>query len=136
MNRNSIIALWLGLMFMAGVSFAGSTLSVRLVEASHAGQGMDTGLGDVSQLLRDNLPFKSFQLLASRSLSLPADGVASLSRGLVARCSGDQRNLSVTVESGGRKVMQSTVELRDGTPLIMGGFSSGKGKLILILLAK
>jgi hypothetical protein len=136
MKRHFIIALCLGLILTAGVSLGGSTLSVRQVEASHAGQGMDTGLGDVSQLLRDNLPFKSFQLLASRSMSLPADGVASLSRGMVVRCSGDQRNMKVTIESGGRKVMQSTVELRDGIPLIMGGFPSGKGKMILILLAK
>jgi hypothetical protein len=136
MRRNLTWVLIIGLILTAGVSLAGSTLSIRLVEASHAGQGMGNGLGDVSKLLRENLPFKSFQLLASRSMSLPADGVASLSAGFVARCSGNQGSLNVVIESGGRKVLQSTVELRDGSPLILGGFSSGKGKLIVILLVK
>lgn len=127
----------MGLLLAAEVSLAGSTLSIRLVEASNVGQGMGAGLGDVSRLLQENLPFRSFQVLASRSMTLPANGVASLSGGLVARCSGDQGSLSVVIESGGRKVLQSTVELRDGSPLILGGFSSGgRGKLIVILLAK
>jgi len=128
--------LFLGLMLMAEGVLAGSTLSVRLVEASNAGQGMGNGLGDVSPLLLNNLPYKTFQLLASRSMALPANSVASLNSGIVARCSGGQDNLSVVLERGGKKIMQTTVELRDGTPLIIGGLSAGQSKLIVILLAK
>lgn len=124
------------LMFSAAGAYAGSTLSVRLVEASHAGQGMGAGLGDVSHLLLNNLPYKSFQLLASRSMPLPATGVASLSAGIVARCTGEQDGLNVILERGGKKVMQTTVELRDGTPFIIGGITSRQGKLIVVLLAK
>lgn len=136
MRRNLSWLVVVCLLLGAGVSRAGSVLSIRLVEASQKGQGMGTGLGDVSRLLQENLPFKSFQLLASRSMALPAGGVASLSGGMVARCSGEQGSMTVVIENGGRKVMQSTVELRDGSPLILGGFPSGKGKLIIILLAK
>lgn len=136
MKRNLTWILMIGLVLAAGNALAGSTLGIRLVEASNSGQGMGAGLGDVSRLLQENLPFKSFQLLASRSMSLPANGTASLSAGFVARCSGSQKSLNVVIENGGRKVLQSTVELRDGSPLILGGFSSGKGKLIVILLAK
>jgi hypothetical protein len=136
MTFNLKIILFLALMWTAGNGVAGSLLSVRLVEASHAGQGMGVGLGDVANLLQNNLPYKSFQLLASRSMSLPANGVASLNSGIVARCSGGQDNLSVVLERGGKKIMQTTVELRDGTPLIIGGISSAQGKLIIVLLAK
>jgi hypothetical protein len=94
MKRNLTWILMIGLILMAGSTLAGSTLSIRLVEASNSGQGMGSGLGDVSRLLQENLPFKSFQLLASRSMSLPANGTASLSAGFVARCSGKQDSLS------------------------------------------
>ena len=124
------------MMLGTGAAFAGSTLSIRLVEAGNAGQGMGAGLGDVAHLLQNNLPYKTFQLQASRSMSLPASSVASLSSGIVARCSGGQDNLNVVLERGGKRIMQTTVELRDGIPLIIGGISSGQGKLIVVLLAK
>ena len=135
MRQYLIAALMLGVMMMAGESLAGSTLTVRLVAASNVGQGMGVGLGDVSSLLRDNLPFKTFQLLASRSMSLPADGPASLSGGIVVYCSGSQRDLNVVIEKGGSKVLQSTTELRDGIPLLLV-LPASKGKRIVILLAK
>jgi hypothetical protein len=136
MSNNLKTILLLVLLSTSNWAFAGSMLSVRLVEANNAGQGMGTGLGDVAHLLQNNLPYKTFQLLASRSMSLPANSAASLSSGIVARCSGGQENLNVVLERGGRKIMQTTVELRDGTPLIIGGISSGQGKLIVVLLAK
>jgi len=136
MKVNLKTVLLLVLMLAAGEVLAGSILTVRLVEASNAGQGMASGLGDVANLLQGNLPYKTFQLLASRSMALPASSVASLNYGIVARCSGGQENMSVVLERGGKKIMQTSVELRDGTPLIIGGISSGQGKLIVILLAK
>ncbi len=136
MKVNLKIILFLGFMLTTGGAFAGSVLTVRLVEASNAGQGMGTGLGDVANLLQNNLPYKTFQLLASRSMSLPATSAASLSSGIVARCSGGQENLSVVLERGGKRIMQTTVELRDGVPLIIGGISAGQGKMIVVLLAK
>jgi len=136
MNINLKIILFLSMMLGTGAAFAGSTLSIRLVEAGNAGQGMGAGLGDVAHLLQNNLPYKTFQLQASRSMSLPASSVASLSSGIVARCSGGQDNLNVVLERGGKRIMQTTVELRDGIPLIIGGISSGQGKLIVVLLAK
>jgi len=136
MKINLKTILILGFMLTAGGSFAGSILSVRLVEASHAGQGMGTGLGDVANLLQNNLPYTTFQLLSSRSMSLPASSMASLSLGIVARCSGGQENMNVILERGGKKIMQTTVELRDGIPLIIGGISTGQGKMIVVLLAK
>lgn len=132
-NLKTILFLWV--LLTAGAAFAGSTLSVRLVEASNAGQGMGVGLGDVSSLLLNNLPYKTFRLLTSRAMNLPANSAAALDLGIVVRCSGGQDNMKVVLERGDKKIM-TTVELRDGTPLIIGGLSSGQGKLIVILLAK
>ena len=123
-------------MLAATSTFAGSTLSVRLVEASNSGGGMGTGLNDVSHLLQSNLPYRSFQLLGARSMTLPADSSAAMGRSVTVKCSGAQDGVSVTVDIAGRTALQSTVSLRDNTPLVLGGFSSGKGKLIVILLAK
>ena len=124
------------LMMTAGAVLAGPTLTIRLVDANNSGQGAGGGLGDVAQLLRENLPFNSFRLLASQSMPLPANGSVSLAQGVQARCSGDQRNLSVVIERGRKTQIQSTVELRNGIPLILGGLPSDTGKLIVILLAR
>jgi hypothetical protein len=124
------------LMMFAAPVFAGPTLTIRLVDASNSGKGAGGGLGDVAQLLKDNLPFNSFRLLANQSMPLPADGTVSLAAGIQARCSGDQRNLRVVIERGRKAQIQSTVELRNGVPLILGGLPSDTGKLIVILLVR
>jgi hypothetical protein len=131
-----VFAWFCALMVSAGAVLAGPTLTIRLVDASNSGQGAGGGLEDVAQLLKENLPFNSFRLVANRSMPLPANGTVSLAEGIQARCSGDQRNLSVAIERGGKAQIQSTVELRNNTPLILGGMPSDKGKLIVILLAK
>jgi hypothetical protein len=126
---------WLALACMAGTAQAES-LSIRLVQASNEGGGVGGGLADVAQLLQDNLRFKSFQLVSSRSISLPANGATELGQGFTARCSGGAGNMSVAIERGGKRVLSSTVQLQRGAPLLLGGFSSGGGKMIVILLLK
>jgi hypothetical protein len=135
--KNNLLVLWfcVAALFAGGV-LAGPGLSIRLVEASNAGQGAGGGLEDVAQLLKENLPFNSFRLLASRSMALPANGSVTLDEGIQARCSGDQRNLTVVIERGRKEEVRSTVELRRDTPLIVGGFPSKNGKMIVILMLK
>lgn len=132
--------LLLGVFLLATAVHAGKgggTLSIRLVEAGNEGQGVGKGLGDVGQLLQENLPFKSFQLRADKSVSLPADGSVGLAAGFVARCSGDADKLSVIIEQKGKPgKLESTVSLRKGKPLILGGFPSDGGKMIVILLLR
>jgi hypothetical protein len=123
---------WLVITGLAGTVMADS-LSIRLVQAGNEGSGVGGGLGDVAQLLQDNLRFKSFQLVSSKSIGLPANGAAELGQGFTARCSGGANNLSVAIERSGKRVLSSTVQLQRGTPLIVGGFSSGNGKMIVIL---
>jgi hypothetical protein len=126
--------MWLCAMGLsAGIVLAGPELSIRLVEASNSGQGAGGGLEDVAQLLKDNLPFDSFRLLAEKSMGLPANGSVALAEGIVVKCSGDQGNLSVTIERGRKEQIRNTIELRKDSPFIVGGFPSGKGKTIVVL---
>jgi hypothetical protein len=120
----------------AGSAFAGSSLSLRLVEANNSGAGVSGELTDVAGLLRDNLPFNTFHLASARALKLPAGGEIALGRGFVAHCDGPQHSLTIRVARDGKPILKATVELRDGTPLILGGFPTEGGKLILVLLAQ
>ncbi len=124
------------LLALTGAASAAGSLSIRLVQASNRGQGVGDGLSDVAELLRGNMPFNTYALLATRSLALPADGAMPMGEGLTVRCSGRQGNLQVTVTRDGRAVLQTTVELQDGIPLIVGGIPTERGKLIFILLAR
>lgn len=130
-------------LFLAACLFAtaaragGGTLSIRLVEATNEGQGAGKGLADVAQLLQENLPFKSFELRADKAVALPASGAVDLAAGFVARCSGDAANLSVSIERKGKQGrLASTVSLRKGKPVILGGLPSEGGKMIVILMLR
>ena len=131
------LAVWVVVWLFGGaaVALAGSSLTLRLVEASNQGKGMGPGLGDVADLLRGNMPFTSYQLTATRTVPLPSDSPIAIGAGLVVRCSGKQSNLQIKVTRDGRPVLESTVELQDNTPLVLGGFPTAGGKSLLILLA-
>ena len=122
----------------AGAAMAKPELSIRLVEASNTGQGVSRGLEDVSQMLKDNLPFNTFRLLSTRSMPIPASGEVALAEGISARCAGDARGLRVIIEQSGRVQLQSTVALRKDTALILGGFPSARpnARMIVILMLK
>lgn len=128
-----VMGMWLALAGLAVPAWAGGSVSIRLVQAGNDGGGVGSGLGDVAQLLQDNLKFKSFQLVSSKSIGLPAKGAAELGQGFTARCSGTAESLDVAIERGGKRVLSSTVQLQAGTPVILGGFASGGGKMIVIL---
>lgn len=128
---------WLCILLLSAViASAGPLLSIRLVEASNDGQGMGAGLNDVARLLQENLPFNSFRLLSNQSMPLPAHGAVNLAQGVLARCSGDERNLTVSIERARVPQLQSTVELRKDIPFILGGLPSANGKMIVILLVR
>lgn len=114
---------------------AESSLSIRLVQASNQAAGVAGALGDVAELLKTNLPFDTFTLLSSKTLGLPAAGQVGLGNEFTVSCQGTQRSLSIRVSRGGEKVLDTTVSLQSGIPLILGGFPAKPGKMILILLA-
>jgi hypothetical protein len=121
---------------VAAAAHAAPTLSVRLVEASREGGGVGRDLGDVAAVLQQNMPFDTFRLLSSRTMRLPGDQQHDMGSGYAVRCAGEQQSLAITVSRDGRVVLRSTVALRDETPLILGGFPSRSGKIIIVLVVR
>lgn len=136
MQRPTYAAILLAAILCAAPAFAGSSVSIRLVQADNSGSGVGGGLDDVSELLKSNLPFNSFKLVSSGSVQLPAGGSAGLGQGFAAQCKGSQDSMQITVTRGGKKVLDTKVGLQDDVPLILGGFPAGSGKLMLVLLAQ
>lgn len=117
-------------------ALAGDRISVRLVEATNDGKGDGTGIEDVVNVLKKNLSYQNYVLVSRTSIALPARGEAQKVGKYSVICSGTQENLSILVQQGSKKLLQTTVKLDDGTPLVMGGFPSGKGKMVLVFVAE
>ena len=117
-------------------AFAGSALSVRLVEAHNESDQVAGGLDDVIGTLRKNLQYQGFALLSSKSMGLPADGTVGLSRGFKLRCKGAQSGLQVTLFKGKSTLLETTLNLRDGSPVVLGGFQSKRGRVLVVLVAR
>ena len=137
LTRMAVAAL-VGTLCLPGLTpaFAGNAISVRLVEAHNESEEVAGGLGDVIGTLRKNLQYKGFALLGSKSMALPADGTVGLGRGFKVRCKGEQSGLHVTVLKGKEAVLETTLNLRDGSPVVLGGFQSKRGRVLLVLVAR
>jgi hypothetical protein len=119
------------LLTMATPVMAGS-VSVRLVEASNTQGASSAALGDVVGILKNNLRYSRFTLLAAGSMRLPQGGTRALA-GYVVTCKGSEKSLRITVKRGRGALINTTVQLARGRPLILGGFPSGGGKKIVFV---
>ena len=128
----AILAAWL----VALPCLAGDQLSIRLVKASNSDRGSSAGLQDVFAKLAKSLPYKHYSLVASGSLRLPAKKAVQQLGEYTVRCDGKQSELSITVQRKGKQVLRKTANLPDGTHLIVGGFPTAGGKLILVFVAR
>jgi hypothetical protein len=117
-------------------TWAGNTLSMRLVEASNGDGGMDSSLNDVASALRGQLAFKSYRRVASGSVPLPANSNKASLSGYTITCSGPQNALAIKISKGRSNLVSTTVNLRDGRPLLLGGFPSKNGKMIVVFIAR
>jgi hypothetical protein len=129
-------ALFIVALFVATTVLAGSSLSMRLVEASNTGGGVASSLEDVAGALRGQLPFNTYQQLAAGSTALPASGSTSQLGDYQITCSGPQNALAIKVARGRRTLINTTVNLRDGKPVLLGGFPSAGGKLIIVFKSR
>ncbi len=121
---------------MALGAAAGTQLSIRLVEASQKGGSSSPELADVTAILSRNLPFANFTLQGRRKISLPAEGTVVNIGGYSLTCNGSQRDLQLAIRRGNRVLVSTILRLTDGTPVIVGGFSSANGKQIFVLVAQ
>lgn len=133
--------LWmvLGLLIMlagAQAAEAVNAVDIRFVRAHQQG-GVSSGLGDVADMLRSNLPYSGFALLSRSNVGLPSGGqTTGLAKGYSIRCSGGADRLSVQVKRGDAQVLNVAVTLREGVPVILGGFPDGSDRLLLVLKAR
>lgn len=129
----------LGVLLLLGsmqAAIGAESVDIRFVRAFH-GNSVSPALRDVESLLRSNLPYRGFELLSRTSMSLPNRGQsARMARGFRVRCSGDARRFSVRVNRGDDTALNVAVALREGKPVILGGFPDGEDRLLLVLVAR
>lgn len=111
------------------------TVSIRMVEGYNSKDKatFPAELNDVKSLLQSNLPFNTYKLIGSNAVKLPADQTANLGQGYSISCKGNQQSLAVKILFKNKVKLNSTVRLQPGKPLIIGGFSSGKGKILFVM---
>jgi len=120
---------------LAGTALAGNQVSIRLVEARSGRPHLGPGLADVAATLKSTR-YNHFTLLASSGVALPARGTASQLGAYTVVCSGAQQNLQISVRRGRKPLLSTTWRLRDGKPVVIGGFPAQGGKHILVFLAR
>jgi hypothetical protein len=121
---------------LATAARAGTSLSVRLIEASNSGSEFSKGLDDLRQILKGGLPFSSYRLLSSCSVRLPTTTEKKRLGEYEIICQGLQQSLSITVTRGDRVMLTTQVKLEDQIPLVLGGFPGGAGKHVLVFVAR
>ena len=130
---------WFALLVLFGLasaSMAETSLSIRLVEASNTPGESSPALKDVLPVLKNSLPYSTYRLLGSGSAQLPAAGQTVKIGEYSVRCQGAQEQLSITVTRGGQVMLTTQVRLRDRIPLILGGFTAGAGKHVLVFTTR
>lgn len=121
------------LLFILSANCFSDTLSIRLVEAYNSKSeknSFPSGLQDVSELLKSNLPYKNFSLLGTATTALPAPTPITISNyTLTIR---GTTKLLVVVKQNNRDIFQSAVNLKPSSPVIVGGFQGKRGKILFI----
>ena len=129
-------SVFLLLILVTAPAIAGERLTVRMVEASNDGSGVHPEAKDIAGVLNKSLVYKDFALLACASLTIPVKGRTIKLSSYSVTCSGKQDSMKIVVRRGKKEVLNTTVKLQDKKLVILGGFPSKKGKLILVFLVK
>tara|TARA_B100000609_G_C17021502_1_gene333921 strand:+ start:255 stop:674 length:420 start_codon:yes stop_codon:yes gene_type:complete len=133
--RSSLILIAAAIFSFA--SYAGDSVSLRLVEASNSSDIVSAELSDVAATLQKNLPFRSLKLLDSKMTAVPAaNSRITMAGGYVIVCNGPQDKLQISISKGKKEMVTSTVELQDQVPLFIGGFPAGESRILLVLISK
>ena len=136
MNKPLLAYLLPAIALLAAPVLAGSQINIRLIEATDSGTGNPAGLADVIGVLKRSLVYKNYSLVAQASLPLPAANRVVTLGSYSVSCSGQQGSLAISVRRGGRVMLNTNISLRDNRPLIVGGFPSGRGKRVLVFVAR
>lgn len=129
----AVLTVWL---WLAGTSVAKDTILVRLVAANNAPGAPPAALADVMEDLAKRSQYSNFQLVDSKEVKLPVAARVKLKGGYALEFSGPKEKLKLGVFHGKRRLMQMTVSLKEGRPLILGEFPAQDGKMVFVLLSK
>lgn len=132
-----VTALWATPLQAAGDS---ARVSVILVEAGNGEGGIDGALRPYAGTLQRLFRFNSYQQLSKGTLRLdvPGTGSVGLAGGqrltLKAGEAGRGLMAELTWERGGKRLLHTRIQLRPGSPAVLGGPSTGKGGNYLLIL--
>jgi hypothetical protein len=129
----------------AGPSEAADTVTVDVgaVYASNEGASIDPALGTIREKLRSMFNYTSYRMLdrKRRSLSVGETGEFELPGRRMMRATplpaqGDKVRLSIRISDGPRNLLTTTLGLRRGGMVLVGGPSHQDGVLILLISAE
>ncbi len=133
------------LVFVTAIGWAPSVhaaerVQVILVQADNSGQGVEGSLKPYAGNLQQLLNFNTYRQVARKGIQLdvPGEGSASLPGGqtlLVKAGSQDGPAIiaEVTWMRGNKRLVHTRIQLRKGTPAVIGGPRGGDGPLLVIL---
>lgn len=118
-------------------------IGVRVILASHQGETIDTRLQDIQANLGNLFNYSSYQLLQERSFlltqgqsgQLPLAGNKDLLIKLLQE-QGGTSELAVEILQSGKGIFKTTVKLKKGGTLLIGGPKHEEGVLILAISAQ
>lgn len=117
------------------VEALGGVLSIRLAHVTEDGPGRGEGLEDVSELLSRSLVYKGHRLVAQTTVPLPVHGVQRQLGKYEVHCAGSLESLAISIRRGSSKLLNTTVHLKPGRPLILGGFPAEDGRMVFVFVA-
>jgi hypothetical protein len=132
-----LAGLWATPMQAAGDS---ARVSVILVEAGNGEGGVDGALRPYASTLQRLFRFQSYKQLSKGSirLNVPGEGSTGLAGGQSLTLKADEggRGLmaELTWQRGGKRLLHTRIQLRPGSPAVLGGPSTGKGGNYLLIL--
>jgi hypothetical protein len=122
---------------------ATASIEAILVEASNAGSGVDRSLARYAGTLERLFKFDSYRRIGGKRfrIDLPGEGGGGIGNGstlaIEARTAGGNAlNADLQWSQGGRTLLHTRVNLRRGTPTVLGGprSTSGDGNYLLIVV--
>jgi hypothetical protein len=141
----ALFILLLLLLPAAGPSEAADTVTVDVgaVYASNEGTSIDPALGTIRGKLQSMFNYTSYRMLdrKRRSLSVGETGEFELPgqrtmRATLLPAQGDKVRLSIRISEGPRNLLTTTLGLRRGGMVLVGGPSHKAGVLILLISAE
>ena len=101
-------------------------LNVKLVKLSSRG-GVTPGLENVAAIIQRNLPYAGCELVDQKACVLPANATLKFKGNYSLVCTSKAEGLVVTILKNDKLMLSTAVNLKDSTPVMLGGFVGGAG---------